>query len=51
MFALGKVKLAGYKLSDRDVSNTTEDTITELRKYGTWKELDEEIQPTRTGDR
>jgi hypothetical protein len=51
MFAFGKIKLAGYKLSDRDRTIAAEDTIQQLRQYGQWNELDEEIKPTRTGDR
>jgi hypothetical protein len=47
MYALGKIRLAGYKLSDRDVTNAAEDTVRELRNYGQWDELDQPIEPQK----
>jgi hypothetical protein len=48
-YALGKVKLAKHRLSERDRHMCADDVMRELRQYGRWKELDEPIPWTPSG--
>jgi len=47
LFALGKAKLYGRKLkfTDGERDEITKRTIDEMRRYSSWKDLDDELPP------
>lgn len=57
VFSLTRVKVQigarfyNLGLTPKMVDEIATNVITDMRKRGSWKELDEEIQSTKTGDR